>query len=190
MPILEYIGDFFDMLSSAALMFLCILVGKGWTISTTYIKQKCLLMWSIPILIGITFSTFLWSEFLLNPIRATFFYHEVPGLILLIIRFIMFIWFCWCIRETHVLEINTAKRKFYVWYGILYGFWFISLIITVVVLYFVDLHIRFKVVTVSVYLCEFAGFIVLFFLFWPAGVKKYFSMHAETTGKFIKDENL
>jgi len=123
-PGLFAIGSLIGMGSQLSLLFLCILIAKGWAITTSYITQKYLLMAITAILILVFLTLFFWTEFLLNPMYALYTYETPPGIILISIRFLLVFWFLWCLRDTLRSETNPEKKK--ILHSIRYCLWILD----------------------------------------------------------------
>jgi len=195
-PGLDAIGTLIGMGSQLVLLFLCILIAKGWAITTSYITQKYLLLAITALLVLIFLTLFFWSEFLLDPMFSLYTYNTPPGILILSIRFLLVFWFLWCLRDTLRSETNPEKRKFYIPFAIFYGFWIISLPVSALLLSSVVTWSRLKIVTIVVLICDLIGFSILGYLFWHTRAREYFSIRSSallsknSNSSLIKDGNL
>jgi len=195
-PGLYAIGTLIGMASQLALLFLCILIAKGWAITTSYITQKYLLLAITVILILVFLTLFFWTEFLLDPMYTLYTYETIPGVIILVIRVLLVFWFLWSLRDTLRSETNPEKRKFYLPFSFVYGCWILSLPFIAVILGFLDTTLRLKIITITTMFCDLVGFSILGYLFWPSRARDYFSIRSSAlleknaNSSLIKDSHL
>jgi hypothetical protein len=185
-PALEAFGNLLNMGSNLLLMFFCILVAKGWAITSHYLSQKNIVFIIMSLFILSYLFLFIWDNFARDPALTLYFYESVPGFIVLVLRTVLVIWFLWCLRDTLRLENLPERRQFYKIFGIAYSFWFLLLPVVVFILSFVDPWVRFKIVRGISIAIDFAGFGALVFLLWPTRAQNYFTIR--TTNQLLEEE--
>jgi len=186
-PALEAFGNLLNMGSNLLLMFFCILVAKGWAITSHYLSQKNIVLIVMAFFILGYLFLFIWDNFARDPAATLYFYESVPGVIVLILRTVLVIWFLWCLRDTLRLENLPERRQFYKIFGVAYTAWFLLLPLVVFILSFVDPWVRFKIVRGISIAIDFAGFAALAFLLWPTRASNYFTIRS--TSQLLEVEN-
>jgi len=194
-PALESFGNLLNMGSNLLLMFFCILVAKGWAITSNYLSQKNIVLIVMSLFILGYLFLFIWDNFARDPALTLYFYESVPGVIVLILRTVLVIWFLWSLRDTLRLENLPERRQFYKIFGIAYSIWFLLLPLFVFILSFVDPWVRFKIIRGISIAIDFAGFGALVFLLWPTRAQNYFTIRQtsqllEKGGVSEKESNL
>eukprot|EP01126_Amoeba_proteus_P063949 TRINITY_DN8889_c0_g1_i1.p2 TRINITY_DN8889_c0_g1~~TRINITY_DN8889_c0_g1_i1.p2 ORF type:complete len:203 (-),score=24.68 TRINITY_DN8889_c0_g1_i1:317-925(-) len=163
------------MLAQLFLMFFCILVSKGWTITTPYLTQANLLKLFLVLITGCYLGLILWHFILRDPASTVYFYDSPIGLVIVILRMAMATWFCWNIYYIRKIENDSQKRKFYVYFGLVFFLWFILLPMMVgIALGLPPWYREFTISGISLAIDAF-GYVCLVFLFWPGRVNNYFS---------------
>jgi len=175
-PALESFGNLLNMISNLLLMFFCILVAKGWAITSTYLSQKNIVLIVMSVFTLGYLVLFFWDTFARDPALTLYFYESVPGVIVLILRTVLVIWFLWSLRDTLRLENLPERRQFYKIFGVSYSVWFLLLPIFVFILSFVDPWVRFKIIRGISIAIDFAGLGALVFLLWPSRAQHYFTI--------------
>jgi len=190
-PALEYLGNLLNMGSNLILMFVCILVAKGWAITSHYLSQKNIVLIVMGLFILGYIVLFIWDTFARDAALTLYFYESVPGAIVLILRVILVGWFAWNLRDTLRIENLPERRNFYKIFGICYSIWFILLPLFVFICSFVAPWHRFKVVRGISISIDFVGLGALAFLLWPSRAQNYFTIRSTTQlldGKNQKDQ--
>eukprot|EP01126_Amoeba_proteus_P063950 TRINITY_DN8889_c0_g1_i3.p1 TRINITY_DN8889_c0_g1~~TRINITY_DN8889_c0_g1_i3.p1 ORF type:complete len:423 (-),score=39.51 TRINITY_DN8889_c0_g1_i3:317-1585(-) len=174
-PVLEAFAMALTMLAQLFLMFFCILVSKGWTITTPYLTQANLLKLFLVLITGCYLGLILWHFILRDPASTVYFYDSPIGLVIVILRMAMATWFCWNIYYIRKIENDSQKRKFYVYFGLVFFLWFILLPMMVgIALGLPPWYREFTISGISLAIDAF-GYVCLVFLFWPGRVNNYFS---------------
>jgi hypothetical protein len=166
------------MASNLLLMFLCILIAKGWAITTNYLSQRNIVLIVMSLFALGFIILFIWDNFARDPASVYYFYESPPGVIVLVLRCIIVGWFLWSLRDTLRLENLPERRNFYYIFAICYSAWFVMLPIVVLILSFVDAWVRFKIVRSLSITIDFLGLAALAFLFWPTRAQTYFSIRS------------
>eukprot|EP01128_Nolandella_sp_AFSM9_P003561 TRINITY_DN153_c0_g2_i1.p1 TRINITY_DN153_c0_g2~~TRINITY_DN153_c0_g2_i1.p1 ORF type:complete len:451 (-),score=111.84 TRINITY_DN153_c0_g2_i1:1569-2921(-) len=171
-PALRGLGDLLNMASNIALIFLLILIAKGWAITTSYLANKNVIIIVLG-LFGLSYlALFIWDNAM--PDGNLYFYDNWPGLIVLILRFGTWLWFVWSLRGTIRLESLPEKRQFYFIFGGAYSVWFMALPIFVLIGLLMAPEMRFRTVTGLAVSMEFLSLAALAFLLWPSRASNYF----------------
>jgi len=185
-PFLESLGNLLTMGSNLLLMFLCILVAKGWAITTQYLSQKNFVLIFMSLFILFYIFLFIWDNFARDPALTLYFYESVPGVIVLFIRTVIVVWFIWCLRNTLRLENLPQRRQFYQIFGISYMIWFLALPLSVLICSAIDPWYRFKIVRGLSIVIDFVGFGALAYLLWPSRASTYFTIR--TTSQLLDED--
>ena len=135
---------------------------------------------SLIIIIGVLFVSyivlFFFGEFGLNPATNVYLYQSIPGIILLCIRFLLFLYFLWCLQKTIREDSDSGKKVFYYSFGGGYAIWFLSLPLVVFISFGFSAWYRQKVVDTLMLLITAFGFTMIGFLLWPSRASKYFAI--------------
>lgn len=177
-PGLQGLGTLLDMASTVVLMFLLILLAKGWAITTSYLAHKNVLIVVLALFILAYLALFIWDYAGRDPASTLYFYESWPGIIVLVLRFATWLWFLWCLRGTIRLESLPEKRTFYFVFGGCYSLWFISLPIFVLVAFVTAPEYRFRTVTGLATAFEYLVLTAFAFLLWPSRASNYFVIKA------------
>mmetsp|Transcript_2168 Transcript_2168/g.2418 ORF Transcript_2168/g.2418 Transcript_2168/m.2418 type:complete len:438 (-) Transcript_2168:54-1367(-) len=201
-------GDLSHMASVVILMFLTILLGKGWAITSSYLTHRMFMVVAIACLTVAHMTLFIWDVVGRDPASTSYFYDSVPGIFVLVLRVLTWFWFLWSIFWTYKLEAQPQKRRFYIILSIGLSVWYLSLIVFVVMAAGMAPWVpkKITIVTALVLFSDTLAFAVLNFLLWPTRASSYFEkLHSEplgsqekrkSTGAFgaenhlISDENL
>jgi len=186
-PALEALGNLMNMASNLLLMFVCILVAKGWAITSHYLSQKNIVLIVMALFVLGYLVLFVWDTFARDAALTLYFYESVPGACVLVLRFILVGWFGWCLRDTLRLENLPERRSFYKIFGICYSIWFILLPLFVFICSFIEPWVRFKIVRGISIAIDFVGLAALAFLLWPTRAQNYFTIRSTT--QLLEGEN-
>jgi len=170
------IGELTAMASQLLLMFLCLLVAKGWAITTTYLTDKIVLLIVMAIYFIAYLVLFIWDNVGRDPASTLYFYDSIPGLIVVILRLGLTGWFWWCLRTTIRLESLPEKRKFYSIFGICYTFWFILLPAIILLALALEPWFRFRTVRGLTLCADAIGIVAFIALLWPSRAARYFNI--------------
>jgi len=179
-PALEALGNLINMGSNLLLMFVCILVAKGWAITSHYLSQKYVVLIVMSLFVLGYLILFIWDTFARDPALTLYFYESIPGICVLVLRFVLVGWFAWCLRDTLRLENLPERRNFYKLFGLCYSIWFILLPLFVFICSFVANWVRFKMVRGISISIDFAGLVALAYLLWPSRAQNYFTIRSTT----------
>lgn len=177
-PVILGAGDLLSMASQITLMFQCILLAKGWAITTSYLTDKYIVLLVMALFILSYLALFIWDKAVPNPASVLYFYESIPGIIVCALRAITWGWFIWSLRTTIRLESLPEKRVFYFMFGGAYTVWFLLLPVVVVIAVFLAPWVRFRIVTSILVTAEFLGVSALAFLMWPSRAANYFVIKA------------
>jgi len=175
-PDLKALGDLLAMITQIVLMFLCILVAKGWAITTSYLTDRNILIVTMSLLLLSYLSLFIWDNANSDPAAVLYFYDSVPGLIVIILRIGVAAWFLWCLRGTVGFEALPEKRKFYIIFGIFYTAWFLVLPGIVALALGLSEWYRLKIVTGMTLSVDAIAFIAFVILLSPSRAVSFFNI--------------
>jgi len=171
-------GDLLAMVSQIVLMFQCILIAKGWAITTSYLTDKYIVLAVMALFVVAYLALFIWDKAAPNPASVLYFYESVPGIIVAILRVLTCGWFIWSLRNTIRLESLPEKRMFYFIFGGSYTVWFLLLPLIVLIAVFLAPWVRFRIITALMVTSDFVGLSALAFLLWPSRASNYFVIKA------------
>jgi len=186
-PGLLGVGDLMGMASEIVLMFLCILIAKGWAITTSYLTEKNIILIMTALLILAYLALFIWDRVGTDPASTMYFYDSIPGLIVVILRVGVLGWFLWSLRNTIRLESLPEKRTFYMVFGICYALWFLALPGIVLIAYLLAATVRFRLIQGLSVSVDFVALAALAFLLWPSRASKYFVIRASPQLLTVKE---
>jgi hypothetical protein len=149
-------------------MFLCVLIAKGWAITTNYLSHKNIILIVMSLFVVGYLVLFRWSNFGIDTALTLYFYESIPGVVVLILRCLLVFWFLWCLRDTLRLENLPERRNFYYIFSIAYSIWFLALPVVVFAISFVDPWVRYRIVRILSLSIDFLGLAALAFLLWPS----------------------
>jgi len=175
-PGLEGVGLVLTMLSQLMFMFLCILISKGWTITTNHLGQPLLVKGTILIMFILYLALFIWDYVGRDPASTIYFFDSIVGYLIISVRIGILIWFCWSIVDTYQMEDDPGKRRFYITFGMLALCWFLMLPFFVLVALGLDDWVRYRVVTGITLVIDAFGLVSMVFLFWPTRIEDYFTV--------------
>lgn len=126
-PALKGFGDLTSFAGQVMMMFMCILVAKGWTITTNYLTDKIAILVVTCLYFISHLSLFIWDYVGRDPASTLYFYDSIPGLLVILLRLGLAGWFLWSLSKTVQLESVAEKRTFYLYFGGSYTLWFLLL---------------------------------------------------------------
>jgi len=126
-PALKGLGDMSSFAAQVMMMFMCILVAKGWTITTNYLTDRVAILIITCLYFIAHLSLFIWDYVGRDPASTLYFYASIPGLLVILLRLGLTGWFLWSLSKTVQLETVTEKRTFYLYFGGSYTLWFLLL---------------------------------------------------------------
>jgi len=175
-PDLKALGDLLSMITQIVLMFLCILVAKGWAITTSYLSDRNILIVTMSLLLLSYLSLFISDNAARDPASTLYFYDSVPGLIVIILRIGVAAWFLWCLRSTVGFEALPEKRRFYIIFGFCYTAWFLLLPGIVALALGLSEWVRFRVVSGLSLTVDAIAFIAFVVLLSPSRAVSFFNI--------------
>jgi hypothetical protein len=102
-----------DFLAVLALLHLMLDIAKGWPISTNYVPGRRINYAIIAFFALIYIMLFIWDNLVRDPASVLYLYESPPGYAIIALRFLVMLWFLYCIQQTFRLENEQRKRGFY-----------------------------------------------------------------------------
>jgi len=169
-------GELLTIGGQLVLMFLCILIAKGWAITTTLLSDRNLLIVVMSLVLLANLALFIWDIVGRDPASTLYFYDSIPGLIVILFRISVTIWFLWCLRGTINFETLPEKRKFYVIFGFCFTIWF--LLLPGIVAFSLVLHpwYRFRTVRGMSLSTDALACLAYIILLWPTRAATFFNI--------------
>ncbi|KAJ5072218.1 intimal thickness receptor-related [Anaeramoeba ignava] len=183
---LRVFGELLEVIASIILMLFVILVAKGWTISRSYISYKKVLFGVILVLLVLYIIMHIVGYLTMDRATTTYIWETTPGIMILVIRILILIWFIFEISNTFKIEKDFDKKKFYKVFGFIFGIWFISLPIIVSISSTVSNTYREKTATALFLIFEMFSYFIVIYLLWPAKTYHFFNIQAKTTEERMK----
>eukprot|EP01126_Amoeba_proteus_P032453 TRINITY_DN3165_c0_g1_i2.p1 TRINITY_DN3165_c0_g1~~TRINITY_DN3165_c0_g1_i2.p1 ORF type:complete len:305 (-),score=33.42 TRINITY_DN3165_c0_g1_i2:130-1044(-) len=175
------------MFGELFLMYLCILISKGWSVTTNHISKPNLFKILLVIISIFYFAFVLWGHVGADPADTVYFYQSSAGYLIITLRILLAGWFCWNLYETHQIEKVGAKLKFYLYFAVLYFQWFMFLPVLVFISLGIDPWHRERLVE-AISLVEDALALSCFvFLFWPTRISQYFQVTSQNRALLSED---
>lgn len=166
--------------SQLCLLYLVLLLSRGFVVSHTEIPDKMRLYIATGILFVIYFIFFIWRTVEAHKVLyPMFLWGSAPGIILLIIRVLTLVYFLYNIRNSHATEGHPTKRQFYLIFGLIAMIWFLWLPFNVIMSALVNMNKHWRLemgVSAPYMLINFAFLCIMSFLFWPSRISKYFEV--------------
>jgi len=175
-PALKTLGDILDICSQVVLMMLLVVLSKGWTITRAKIVGRNQIIIIFAIFVVVYFVIFIWGLVGVDPATTDYIYNSAPGVIILVVRSLAWVYFLYSIRDTLIVENHPTKRKFYKYFSILYSLWFVALPIIVIMSVVISPWYSQKVVVNFYLVMNTLGLAVLSFLLWPTRSSDYFTI--------------
>jgi len=177
-PGLKSFGELILMIAQILMMFLCILIAKGWAITTNYLTEKFLIIGVIVIYFIAHLSLFIWDNVGNDPASTLYFYDSIPGLIVILLRLGLACWFLWCLRTTIQLESLSEKKNFYFFFGFVFTVWLLLLPAIVAFALVLAPWYRLRTVTGMMLSVDALATLLLAILLAPSRASKYFNIKA------------
>jgi len=177
-PGLKGLGELLSICAQILIMFICILVGKGWTITTNYLNDKLVIIAVTVLYFVAHLSLMIWDYVGRDPASTLYFYDSVPGLIVILLRLGLTCWFLWCLRTTIQLEGLMEKKNFYVYFGGSFTLWFLLLPSIVAFALILEPWFRMRTVTGMMLSADALAMLVFCILLAPSRASKYFNIKA------------
>jgi len=170
------LGSFLDMSCQIFLVALLVLIAKGWNITRVEITNKLYVIIGLASIVLAYLILFIWNEVGFDPASSVYLYDTAPGIILVIFRSLVMLWFIYELYLTFKEETNDQKRNFYVYFGLGFSLWFVILPFVVVVASILDAWIRFKVVQGMYVTANCVALGGLMWLLWPSRSGEVFQL--------------
>jgi len=175
-PGLKGLGELLTMGAQLILMFLCILIAKGWAITTSVLTNKNLLVVIMAFVMLSYLVLFIWDNAGRDPASTLYFYDSYPGLIVILLRIGLTGWFLWCLRSTISFEALPDKRKFYTIFGFCFTVWFLLIPAIVGFALLLEPWYRFRTVRGMTLCADVLAYIAFTVLLWPSRAATYFNI--------------
>ncbi|GAM19613.1 hypothetical protein SAMD00019534_027880 [Acytostelium subglobosum LB1] len=177
------VGEIIDLAAQLTFILLIILLAKGWAISRTNLDDKVIILGVMGVLSALYLIMFIWYKAGQDAASTVYMYDTVPGIILLVCRSLAMLWFMWCGYNTYMEENNPAKRQFYMFFGIAFVIWFISLPFICIVASAVDPWIRQRTVLAFYVTFNFIAMTGMSILLSPYKAGDFLSISTTASGE-------
>jgi len=157
-------------------MFVCILIAKGWTITTNHLDQPNIIKGIMILILVLYVALFIYDYVGRDPASTMYFYDSAVGYLVIILRVAIMIWFMYSIRQTYSLEDNVSKNRFYLAFGSLAAAWFLVLPLLVLIALGIVDYERYRVITGFLLIVDTVAWVSLVILFWHTRVYEYFTV--------------
>lgn len=190
--VLVVIARLMEMATVIVFTFFLICLAKGWTVTTSVLTQKWLILIGFAVYVFLYVILIIWNMLWSgdNSPDSSYFYQEIPGILLLVVRAGSMVWFLVCLLFTIKTDMPNEKRVFFIVYGIVGTVWFISLPIIVTIAAALDPWVRQIIVESIFQVVQFLWMTVFVYLLWPSRAEYYFRISASEylKGAIANDE--
>ena len=83
----------FDVTVQILFIFILLLLGHGWCITYMRLRWKQLTFFVVGLFAGLYLLLFSWGVLFIDPATTLYIYESVPGLLILIVRLVVAVWF-------------------------------------------------------------------------------------------------
>jgi len=173
-PAFTGIADAIDLIAQVVFIILLMLLAQGWSISSSAIMNRKVLIIGFVSLIVLNIVLFIWKYIVYDPAVVVYMYETIPGILLLILRTAMFVWFMLSVRVSYNAEDDLQKKAFYKRFSIVYGFWFESLVVIVIIGAMIPAIRRDFTVSVIYQVVNFNALAILGIMLRPSVAVQYF----------------
>eukprot|EP01121_Diplochlamys_sp_Union-15-3_P022340 TRINITY_DN9471_c0_g1_i2.p1 TRINITY_DN9471_c0_g1~~TRINITY_DN9471_c0_g1_i2.p1 ORF type:complete len:425 (-),score=30.17 TRINITY_DN9471_c0_g1_i2:17-1291(-) len=180
-PGIRSLAELIHMASIIVIMFFLILIAKGWTITSNYLKEKNVIVALVVVFMISYIVLFIWSNIGRDPASTSYFYDSVPGFIVVLIRILTLCWFVYCLWRTYNLESLPEKRRFYIIFGIIFTIWFISLPLFVGIAMELSPWWKLKLIDGLILTTNGIALVILGVIVWPNRSSDFFSFKPAST---------
>ncbi|XP_045199327.2 integral membrane protein GPR180-like [Mercenaria mercenaria] len=170
-PVFEMLSEFFDVLSQFAMLYMLLSLSLGWTLGTTYRNTHLQMISKKPaakvvgVLAVVQGGLFLWEQYQDQTHRLYHAHRTYAGFALLVLRMVLAGLFGWNLWITVSVEKSIMKREFYISFTKSCMLWFLCYPVIVLVSMLFTEYLRYKVITMSVVLCQSVAVVLLYKLF-------------------------
>ncbi|XP_052783985.1 integral membrane protein GPR180-like [Mya arenaria] len=170
-PVFEMLSEFFDVLSQFAMLYMLLSLSLGWSLGTTHRHTNLRLIKKRPaakvvaVLAIIQGGLFLYEQYQDQTNRLYHAHRTLAGSALLVLRVVLAVLFGWNLYTTVSLERSIMKREFYLSFTKSCMLWFLSYPVIVIVSRIFSEYLRYKMITMSVVLCQSVAVVTLYRLF-------------------------
>ncbi|EFA84739.1 glycosyltransferase [Heterostelium album PN500] len=161
-------GTSLDLIARALFILLLLLVGQGWTISPFYgnVVSRVINVIMFVVILVMSVAIYLVPNVTFMPSKMyTFFYDTIPGYILLAFFLTIMIWFIVLCRNSYVKQVDIVKKKFFLYFGLIFTFWFLMMPVSVLVSHFLESWVRQKTVVIFNLVVDSIFYSIIAFLF-------------------------
>ncbi|KAG5678792.1 hypothetical protein PVAND_008427 [Polypedilum vanderplanki] len=180
---LKIAGDIFDILSRTSFMLILLLLAKGWAVTRLEISAAS---WVALIFIWISylvlnFVLYVWNMTEIDVISDIDEFQTVPGILVLISRSCIMLWFLYELRTTMKYEHSTKKLDFLLHFGASSLVWFIYLPIIALISMQVSVFWRYKLLLAVINSVDCLAYCVMMGLLWPNRSGQYLLLASPNT---------
>jgi len=178
-PSMKIFAQIFDFFFVLIFTLLVMLIATGWGITyptLEHLKKHWKVLGAFLAVFLVCYVAILIWEIFSTDISSTYLYVSPPGIIFIVIRGINFIYFGYLLFQTLREEGDDSKRKFYIFFGFMYGLWILALPLIVLMATLVSAYLRIKWVMGVYYASSLLGMFILVVCLWPSRAAKYFAV--------------
>lgn len=165
------LGEFFRLLAICIMYLLLILLSRGWSINDSNrsaLNRMIIFLWIFLVIAHFFFffANFFFVDDILHDIDI---FKSWPGYGMLLVRLCQALWFLAEIRYTISRERDEEKAVFLAYFGAGFLVWFVYLSALGVIVSFISVLWRFKIILAITTFANFVAISSLVHLFWPTG---------------------
>ncbi|GAM21374.1 hypothetical protein SAMD00019534_045490 [Acytostelium subglobosum LB1] len=176
MDAINLAGNTIDLVSRSFFILLLLLVAQGWTISPYYggMGTKVIAAGVFFVILILSICIYLIPNVTTMPTRMyIFFYDTIPGYALMAFFLAIMIYFMVLSRSTYIKQVDHIKKKFFLFFGVTFTFWFLMLPISVALSHFLETWVRQKTVVIFNLCVDSIFFLIITVLFRASKTNPY-----------------
>ena len=187
---LRVTGEIFDILSRTSFMLILLLLAKGWAVTRLEISS---FSWMTLIFIWVLYLTlnlvlYVWNLTEIDVISDVDEFQTWTGLLVLISRCVIMLWFLYELRTTMKYEHSTKKLDFLLHFGASSLVWFFYLPIIALISMQVSVFWRYKLLLAVTNSVDCLAYCFMMGLLWPNRSGQYLLLAGPNTAADELDE--
>ena len=167
-------GSIFDLVGDLVIILLAILIAQGYARNSMSLTQTKLTFSFLGVVLVIYVAMDIWSSTSIGGPKVQFLYDTAPGVIVLVLRLLLFAYFAYSIYISVKAEKRKQKVDFFVVFGIAFAVWFLYLPIFVLIALAAPNYHRELFVTAISMVVDFVAWSSLTVLLSPKYIYKFF----------------
>lgn len=172
--VLYDLGFFFEIFADCVLLLIVLLIAKGYRITISVIRRKRILIFVWVLYFFAVVAFIVWALFGLSIESDNNPYQEWAGGLLLAWRLVTLIYALYELRSTYLQEDDPVRVRLYIVFLVGCVVWFVYLPIVVIVAAVLNPVYRLLLISTSIRVMDFVGFLGMTILLYPRWSHRYF----------------